>query len=315
MKIHSALLASSWKHIRVEGGYERAALISTTEKSDKMFNWQRPTAISTSHELVLKCFPGKDYVLHYGLIVATYLAMTGRNDEHVSMMIPRSDAAAEALRAIDFEAGDVDLTVVGWGLPAFTGPNGWSSGNGFMWKKDMLGKHRVLFVGFLHSIWGDVAGSAVTRLAECGAKRVVYVGKVGSLDPAVEPNKHLATGSTTVLEGETLEWDDFFAGVPHSSNTISGLHVSSPSILLETKPWLNGLDRGDFVDPEIGHMGRAAARANIEYGYLHVISNNLARERDEDLSNERRAAIVDKRKVLLDQIRDTIISTLDRRAP
>ena len=151
------------------------------------------------------------------------------------------------------------------------------------------------------------------RLAELGARRVVYVGKVGSLNAEVEPNVHLATGNRSTLEGVGLTWDTFFRQ-PLASNVIDGLHVSSPSILLETKPWLASLREGDFVDPEIGHMGAAASEADIEFGYLHVISNNLARERDEDLSNERRATIVDKRHVLLNQIRSSILTTLDKRA-
>jgi hypothetical protein len=49
--------------------------------------------------------------------------------------------------------------------------------------------------------------------------------------------------------------------------------VTSPSILLEDKGWLERQPGNRFVDPEIGHMGNAAHTANIEFGFLHVISN------------------------------------------
>jgi hypothetical protein len=51
-----------------------------------------------------------------------------------------------------------------------------------------------------------------------------------------------------------------------------GVHATSPSILLEDTRWLTGQGGRMFVDPEIGHMGRAAASCGIEFGFLHVVS-------------------------------------------
>ncbi len=58
----------------------------------------------------------------------------------------------------------------------------------------------MLYLGYQHSIWGDVAGRVVSRLAALGARRVAYIGKVGALDPAIAPNTCLATGDTSILD-------------------------------------------------------------------------------------------------------------------
>jgi len=307
IKVHHLIQDRVWGEIRIVGGYDRSRVISDLEKDDKAFNWQRPTASVEGDCLTLHCYPGRDYVLHYGLIVATYLSMRGHIACRVTVEEPAEMVCAEAVDALLLDAADVELVIVGWGLDAFTSLDGWVKGNGFSRKRDMLAGQPVLYLGYLHSIWGDVAGRVVTRLAELGAKRVLYVGKVGSLEPEVEPNEFLATGNSSILEGDTVSWTDFFGSdLQNSDGVIHGLHISSPSILLEDKDWLAGLTHGMFVDPEIGWMGLAAEQAGIEYGYLHVISNNLARERDEDLSNERLSSTVQRRRVLRERIRKSV---------
>ncbi|HXA59351.1 MAG TPA: hypothetical protein VNW94_09345, partial [Streptosporangiaceae bacterium] len=150
-----------------------------------------------------------------------------------------------------------------------------------------------LYLGYLHSIWGDVAGRVVSRLAALGARRVVYVGKVGSLDPSIAPNTCPATGNSSILDDGPVTWWDFFGDLAAGQPDVhAGVHVTSPSILLEDQRWLERQDGNRFVDPEIGHMGSAAQAAGIEFGFLHVISNNLARAFAADLSNERLRTVI-----------------------
>ena len=83
--------------------------------------------------------------------------------------------------------------------------------------------------------------------------------------------------------------------------------MTSPSVLLEDTRWLACQGgRNQFVDPEIGHMGRAAACSGIEFGFLHVVSNNLAAAYPADLSNERLSHVVERRAQLLDRIHEII---------
>ncbi|MFE7576916.1 hypothetical protein ACFU5Z_19505 [Streptomyces sp. NPDC057521] len=311
LKVHHLVQDEEWDTIHIVGEHDRTCVISAHEKTGKPFNWQRPTAASSGRKITIKCFPGNDYVYHYALIIATYLEMTGRFRGQVTYSLPTPQTCNAAFAGLDVDVSHASLVVTGWGLDHFTGIEGWSEGDGYAWKRAEVAGREVLYLGFLHSIWGDVAGRVITRLAELGAQRVVYVGKVGALHPDITPNTCLATGNTSLVVGEKTSWQDFFEGYALGRPDIAaGLHITSPSILLEDRDWLRSQTDGLFVDPEIGPMGKAASEAGIEFGYLHVVSNNLAREYAEDLSNERNTSVLEQRKILLDGIRDAIAAQL-----
>ncbi|GAA3388838.1 hypothetical protein GCM10017752_10870 [Streptomyces roseoviridis] len=308
LKVHHLAQDQNWDSIRVVGDYDRTAIISRYEKTGKLFNIERPTATAYGRELIVRAYPGADYVQHYALIIATYLAMTGRPADVVTYQPPEQQECRAALDALTLPL-DGDLVIVGWGLQHLAPKEGvWTRGPGYAWQRSDIAGRRVVHLGFLHSIWGDVAGQVVARLAELGAGDVVYVGKVGSLTPAIEPNAWLATGNTSLLRGSLVSWDDFFGDFAASQGGVhSGLHVSSPSILLEDRDWLARHSPSyAFVDPEIGPMGAAANQAGIGFGYLHVISNNLASIYPADLSNERHEQVLRRRAVLVDRIRTII---------
>jgi hypothetical protein len=307
IKVHHLIQDRDWARIRIVGDYDRECVISTNEKNDKLFNWQRPTAQIQDDTLVLKCFPGLEYVHHYGLIIATYLNLVGRYRGQVEYALPSEFACEAAIGRLHIDPSEDDLVVLGWGLGQFVNGTPWTYGPGYAWQRAEVEGRRVLYLGYLHSIWGDVASRVVSRLAALGARRVVYVGKVGALDPQIAPNTHLATGNSSVLAGDRFSWRDFFAGLASvQPDVCSGVHVTSPSILLEDRNWLARQSEHRFVDPEIGHMGSAAYAAGIEFGFLHVISNNLARPYPADLSNERLGPVVERRAQLLDRIHEII---------
>jgi len=312
IKAHHLVQDHSWNEIRVIGGYDRAAVVSRLEKTGKLFNTERPTAEIRGRELVVKAFPGGDYVHHYALIIATYLTMTGRDAGIVTYQPPGEEECRTAVEALDLDL-DGDLVIVGWGLEHLTPQGGmWVPGRGYAWQRAVVAGRRVVYLGFRHSIWGDVAGRVVARLAALGAGDVVYVGKVGALPDGIEPNTLLATGDTSLLGSALVTWDDFFQGFAATQPDVcSGLHVTSPSVLLEDRTWLAKHSGYAFVDPEIGPMGAAARRAGIPFGYLHVISNNLARRYPADLSNERHEEVLRRRAALLARIREIIAARLD----
>ncbi|WP_259407615.1 nucleoside phosphorylase-I family protein [Streptomyces akebiae] len=311
IKVHHLIQERSWHSIRVVGGYDRQAAISQHEKTGKPFNFERPTAEVHGHDLMIKAFPGNDYVHHYALIIATYLAMTGRPADTVTYQLPETALCRAAVEPIDLDLAS-DLVIVGWGLQYLAPAGGvWRRGPGYAWQRAVVHGRRVVYLGFRHSIWGDVAGRVVTRLAELGARDVVYVGKVGALSPEIEPNAWLATGNESLVGGDPVEWDDFFGDFAAAQTGVhTGVHVTSPSILLEDRDWLSEHAEHAFVDPEIGPMGAAARQAGIRFGYLHVISNNLARHYPADLSNERHSDVIRRRALLVDHIRDIIANRL-----
>ncbi|WP_218920595.1 hypothetical protein [Lentzea guizhouensis] len=311
IKVHHLIQDHDWDSIHVVGGYDREAVISAHEKTGKLFNFERPTADVQGRDLIVKAFPGADYVHHYALIIATYLSMTGKPADTVTYELPDPTLSRDAVGKLDLEL-DGDLVIVGWGLAHLVPPDGvWNHGHGYAWQHTEIHGRRVVYLGFLHSIWGDVAGRVVTRLAELGAREVVYVGKVGALNPDIEPNTRLATGNTSLVGGGFVTWPDFFSDFATAQAGVhTGVHVTSPSILLENRDWLTEHAEHAFVDPEIGPMGVAARDAGIEFGYLHVISNNLARHYPADLSNERHSDVVRRRTVLIRQIQDIIANRL-----
>lgn len=312
IKVHDLIQDQDWDSIRVMGGYDRTMVVSRHEKTGKLFNIERPTATLQGRDLILQAFPGADYVQHYALIIATFLAMTGRPADIVTYQPPGQEECRTALDTLDLDL-DGDLVIVGWGLQYLAPKSGvWTRGPGYAWQRTEIAGRRVVYLGFLHSIWGDVAGRVVARLAELGAGDVVYIGKVGSLTPGIEPNTWLATGNTSLLRGSLVSWDDFFGDFAAAQGGVqSGLHVSSSSILLEDRDWLAQHSPSyAFVDPEIGPMGAAAYAAGIRFGYLHVVSNNLTAHYPADLSNERHNSVLRRRAVLIDRIRTIITRRL-----
>lgn len=314
IKVHHLIRERAWDGIRIVGGYDRGAVISRHEKPGKRFNWQRPTAEVHGRELALKAFPGVDYVHHYALIIATYLAMMGRPCDTVTYQVPEVAACEAAVNRLGLTL-DGELVIVGWALEHLAPAAGtWTRGDGYAWQRAVVHGRPVVYLGFQHSIWGDVAGRVVARLARLGARDVVYVGKVGALAPEIEPNTWLATGRESLIDGQLVTWDDFFGDLAAAQPGVHcGIHVTSPSILLENRDWLTKHAEHAFVDPEIGPMGAAARRAGIGFGYLHVISNNLARHYPADLSNERHRDVLRRRAALVDRIRDIIAARLANR--
>ncbi|MEU6230533.1 hypothetical protein [Streptomyces sp. NPDC047042] len=314
IKVHHLIQEHAWDCIRIVGGYDRQAVISAHEKTGKLFNFERPTAEIHGRDLVVKAFPGTHYVHHYALIIATYLAMTGRPLDTVTYQLPDVAVCHDAVQHLDLDL-DGDLVIVGWGLAHLAPAGGvWTRGPGYAWQRALVHGRPVVYLGFLHSIWGDVAGRVVGRLAEIGARDVVYVGKVGALDPEIEPNTRLATGNESLVCGALVQWNDFFGDFAAAQPGVhTGVHVTSPSILLEDRDWLTKHAEHAFVDPEIGPMGAAARHAGIGFGYLHVISNNLARHYPADLSNERHHEVVRRRALLVSRIRDIIANRLAAR--
>ena len=81
--------------------------------------------------------------------------------------------------------------------------------------------------------------------------------------------------------------------------TVVGRHATLGSVLHETREWYEGMkDRAEFVDPEIGMMARAAVRSGVGFGYLHMVTDNLGRKYEEDLSNEREEGVLKRRERL-----------------
>jgi len=173
--------------------------------------------------------------------------------------------------------------------------------------------HTIAFLGCCFSFWGSIAGDLVRVLANrLGARRIIYFGKLGVTDPAVAPNQCLASGNYSEVRGRDVYWDNILSHSLSSytgpTRIIMGRHETVPSVLYETKDWLARTKaRGNlFVDPELGCMAAAANECKIKFGYLHIISDNVAKKYDEDLSNERDTNVLTGRARLYHEVNNIL---------
>ncbi|CAO2648342.1 Nn.00g076090.m01.CDS01 [Neocucurbitaria sp. VM-36] len=318
MKVHPDIQYNDWERIVVKGYHSRVppSRISASEKTDKPFNWQRPT---TSHNgqknLELYVFPGEDYVEHYAAIVATYLSLAGKDPNIVTYHLPTPTQCMQPLLESNLsEMGHVDIVVLGYvdRLRRFTYGT-WEGGNDdelFSWQiKTLPNGCRIAFLGCRICYWGDIGGNVVRALQSMNkVKCTLYIGKLGSLRPEHKPNTLLATGNSSMVRGSMVNWKNLLEDSTSKSAIVQrGVHYSLPSVLQETHRWTE--DRKglfDWVDPEIGHMAQASVDGGTSFGYLHIVSDNIAHKYQWDLSNERAAKVLDDRKRLSWVIEDIL---------
>lgn len=321
IKVHQAVLERAYKEIIVHGSYCRYSSESIPfdgEKRDKPFNWERPTARVEGDTLYIECFPGYDHIEHYAEIIATYLKLRERQGDNLTpssrvSYIPVScsdiQTALQATNLDQVPGHKVDTVILGlvWHLPRLTGSTEWSGSGPWQWILKTFNGRLVAFLGFRPAFWGDISGEVIYKLAASfQIKQVIYLGKLGGLKPEVVPNEWLATGSQSLVNNRMVKWKNVLAPSVEQcgkDSVIVGTHITLGSVLHETRSWHSELvDEVDFVDPEIGMMAQAAVRSGIQYGYLHMITDNLGRKYDEDLSNERQESVLKRRQRLHQQV-------------
>ncbi len=307
IKMHDYLRDHSrnFKKILVIGEYDRTCSISSFEKDGKTSNWQRPTAEIINDELIIKCFPGKDYVRHYASLIASYLYLTDRKWSHVRYVLPteaKCEAAVDDLFLENIPVGDV--LIIGSGLPAIAGEDRWEGNNHYLYKSVSINNQTVVFLIFQFSFWGDILYRIIKKMGS-SFKKILFTAKVGGIRSDLIPNETLATGSQSFIDGEFVSWKGLFEDVT-SPFLVKGRHINSPSVLLETKAWVKSFSGIEFVDSEIGYFIKSTRDIGVNSGYLHFISNNLTNPHAEDLSNEREKSVILKRSKLNEEIRRII---------
>ena len=311
-----------WERLIVIGKHDRSVRgeISDKEKRDKPFNWMRPTARLVGSDLFIQAFPGLDHVQHYAALLATHLKITGASEAAKRVFYSPSSpsdtvqALVENTNLLKMPPADTVVTGLVHRLEPLTGPLAVYTGDAndvFSWtvRRNPQSGHKIAFLGCRFSFWGSIAGDLVRVLANrLGAQRVVYFGKLGVTDPTIAPNQCLASGNYSQVRGGDVSWDNILSHSLSSytgpTRIIMGRHETVPSVLHETKSWLaRAKARGNlFVDPELGCMAAAANECGIGFGYLHIISDNVAKKYDEDLSNERDMSVLTGRAHLYHEV-------------
>ncbi|USS88962.1 hypothetical protein [Fructilactobacillus cliffordii] len=310
MKINSEMKDGKIKNIEIRGVFDRNTGISKIEKRDKLFNYMRPTVEIQDNKLILNCFPGKDYVLHYANIVKTYFNLINK-PVNVSVEYPsEEDCEKELVKSNLSSIPDVPVIIMGYveSLQGLSQDSYWSGSGNFLWKRCKLKNHNAILLGCKHTYWGDIAGRIVSFLARnTNANCVIYCGKLGTLDKNIVPNKTIANGNMSLMpNGKNVVWDNLFEECD-SRLVKKGRHLTVPSVLQETVSLVEKYkDIVKYIDPEIGHMGLAAVENNISFSYLHIVSDNLVKHFDYDLSNERKDDVIKDRKQLTNKINELL---------
>lgn len=308
MKLQDIIFSDSIYRIHVMGNYDRSKGVSSKEKNDKVFNYKRPTVFVDNGVAIINCYPGMDYVYHYASLVKTYLTIL-EIKKQITVQFPTiSEIENQLIKSNINEIPKCKTVILGYvqGFEYLSSTKNWLGTGDFLWK--LITDDKIL-VGCKHSYWGDISGYIVAALARKGVKRVIYVGKLGTLNENYLPNEAIATGNKSIfIDGSSVEWNNVFKDFDYGIIK-NGIHYTLPSIIQETTDWvLKNKNEISFVDPEIGHMAKSAMQNGIDYSYLHIISDNLSKKFSEDLSNERKDAVLIKRKKLIKTIGDCLIN-------
>lgn len=302
MKIHQIIKNQKFNNIFVLGKYNRYnSIIFSNEKTNKLTNWKRPTAIADGKDIIVNCFPGVDYVKHYASIIATYLSLNNRNPKIVLYKTPSEEEIKQGLLDAGLKHVNIYPTVIIGKIDYLLKNYDISSLNqtdGYIWANDS--NFNVTFLGCKFSFWGDIIGSLTDLLSESNVKRVMLIGKVGSLNDGYAPNQKLCTGHISNLNGNHIIWENRLESLVNDEFNIAiGRHITLHSVIDETKEWfLSKRDFYDLVDPEVGHVAKHSIDNGIEFSYLNIISDNLSKIYSEGLFNERNYSVLKKRKKL-----------------
>ena len=311
-RVHEFVDEASYRRVVVLGSYNRSIHISSKEKIDKLENWQRPTAEIRGDELLVHCFPGRGYVFHYGSLIATHLSLTGRDPDLVRIELPTTAQSAVEIDRLGYSSLRASHTLVVASGNEMLAPQGavWVDHGAFLTRRELVGSQFVTWLAVKHSFWGDIAFHMGRALAVAGFSRIIFVGKLGSLVPEHKPNVTLVTGSSSSIDGKTLAWSNLFDAL-RPGDVIAGRHVTLPSVLQETIEWV-AAHRGDYdyVDPEIGNFAAGVLEIGSSFSYLHLVSDNLSKKYEHDLSNERAEVVRVRRREGYTRIAEILGATL-----
>jgi hypothetical protein len=158
-RVHEFVDEKEYRRIIVLGSYDRRQVASRKEKTDKLENWQRPTVDLSGSDLRVHCFPGRSYVFHYASLIATHLALTGRDPNIVSMALPSRSVCQEEILRLGFsQIRPADVLIVASGNEKLSPPRVlWTDSGAFLTRSERMGSRMVAWLAVKHSFWGDIA--------------------------------------------------------------------------------------------------------------------------------------------------------------
>lgn len=310
-RVPLGLLAKALR-VEVVAGDSLGGLHFHRASNSKRFNYLRPAFTLGPHK-VLTCVvpPGSDYLYHYGRLIATALHITGSTA--ATYVNHSTDSVRDSFIDRHLPAlGRAKVAILGYVEQLSLGGS-WHSTGAFATQPLITdGQQRTLLIGSKVSFWGDLGGSLVRGLGERGIDYVIYVGKAGALRSGIVPNLTLATGTTSAGRDGVAAWATRLQIEEYRGVTVltGGRHVGLPSPVDETIPWYESCrSRYDLLESEVHSMARSAA-GNMDFDYLHIVSDVLGDNQETGLHNERSNAVRDNRRASLAVARSIILKSL-----
>jgi hypothetical protein len=308
------------------------SIISRYEKTDKRFNFKRPTVtLENENGLItayVNCYPGWQYVFHYYALIGTYYReyKSGKKPKLDIVLPDFPGGPTTALPSINSltaceEIGKTnlhllprkDFVIMGYveQLHGLTNSAPFTGEGDFQWSEGEINGYKIALLGFNPSFWGDIAGSIVKVLAEQGHGNLIYVGKMGSMDPAHVPNRSIGTGSSSIGAIESISWKNLFDSVA-APNIFHGQHAACIHVLSETFGLVSMYQQlgCSFIEPEVYPMAYYAAKGQMGFGYMNLVSDNLLGKYAHNLTTERLPEVRRAREALFYQIQEIIKQTL-----
>jgi len=306
-KVHSLIKENidNINYIQIIWNYDRSHIVSKEEKNDKPFNFKRPTAFIDSDTLFLSCFPWEDYVKHYANIIATYYYINNKKTPLISYRLPNKDFIYNVFYENWLNKIPNCDTIIFWNIDKIwlfedkKFIKNWD----FSFKEWVINNKRVILLWCEFSIWWNTWEYLIEALSnKINFNNFIYIWKLWVLDKNIEPNKFLATWNSSYINWEEITWNNIFTNLK-DKNIIYAKHITCYSVIEEgiyniweyKKFW-------NFIDPEIWNMAKSCNQNWKNFSYLHIISDNVNIPYEENLSNERKKEIIEKRKDLFKQI-------------
>lgn len=244
---------------------------------------------------------------HTASVIATFLQLEGRDPNIVEIDQLEDDSLLRIFRESSLaDIEPTDLVIIGQvhQLAGLQPGRWWDTGN---FPEDLFRWHtflsptarKITLLGCREGLWGESTATVARVLRErAGASCIIYIGKVGALDAKYTPNEWIATGQEATVGREVISWNGLFQDTGKAWTTVAaGTQFTVASPLCETKSWFHEhRERYDWVDCETGHLAKATQELGMQFGYLHLVSDNLDGTHDEDLSNEDDSVLILKKR-------------------
>lgn len=280
-------------------------------ETPKLYNTIRPSGHRVKTEdgrtLIIVCVttPGKDYLKHIAQLVRFQIGVVeGKYMKQAGILSVRyfPDAHQNFMKHTALEevlAGRCENAIVFLGyvqylesyfrvqtqFKEFVGSKSLYSPSGAYGCNVMqFGGKRLVFLGVVHTFWGDLAGQLAEKLYQLGASTILYVAKLGALTSPEDVVRDIFVPKEFFLMtygggvGSSLSAKNVLeSAFEFVSNVQKGGHLSVPTIMDETKASINvWRKQGDLrsMDNEISYMAQVA-KAPKELGVAHFATDFL----------------------------------------